>query len=202
LPIVYLKHEGGMRVSMLLIAVAALVMVAAPMPRAIADDVDTCAEAASDQTIAACTRAINSGRLHDHDLAAEYYNRGIKYAAKGDYDRAIADYTEAIKLDPKYADAYGNRGNAYRDEHDLDHAFADYNEALQIRPGAIDYFNRGNAYYVKDDYDRAIADYSEAIKLDPGFARAYYNRGLARRAKGDSAGGDADIAMARQRAPH
>ena len=108
--------------------------------------------------------------------------------------------TPSIRLDPSYADAYGNRGNAYRDKRDLSHALADYNEALRMRPGAIDYFNRGNAYYVSEDYDHAIADYTEAIGLDPTFARAYYNRGLAKRAKGDSAGGDADVAMARQRA--
>ena len=186
---------------MLLIGAAVLFGVANPisMSRAVADDVDTCAELPSDATIAACTRAINSGGLHDHDLAVEYYNRGIKYASKGDYDRAIVDYTEAIRLDPKYADAYGNRGNAYRDKRDLDRALADYNEALRIRPGAIDYFNRGTAYYVTAEYDRAIADYTEAIRLDPTFARAYYNRGFAKRAKGDSAGGDADIAMAKQR---
>jgi tetratricopeptide (TPR) repeat protein len=191
-----------MRFSTLLIGAAALFGVASPisMSRAVADDVDTCAEPPSDETIAACTRAISSGRLHDHDLAVEYYNRGIKYANKGDYDRAIADYTEAIRLDAKYADAYGNRGNAYRDKRDLDRALADYNEALRIRPGAIDYFNRGNVYYVKADYDRAIADYTEAIRLDPTFARAYYNRGFAKRAKGDSAGGDSDTATAKQRA--
>jgi tetratricopeptide (TPR) repeat protein len=54
--------------------------------------------------------------------------------------------------------------------------------------------------YVKADYDRAIADYTEAIRLDPTFARAYYNRGFAKRAKGDSAGGDSDTATAKQRA--
>jgi len=190
-----------MRPSTLFIGTIALFAATGPLlaSRAIADDVDTCAESTSDEAIAACTRAISSGNLHDHDLAVEYYNRGVRYAKDGDYDHAIADYTEAIRLDPKYADAYGNRGNAYRDKHDLDRAITEYNKALQIRPGAIDYFNRGNAYYVKEDFDRAIADYTQAIRLDPTFARAYNNRGLAKRAKGDSAGGDADIIMAKQR---
>ena len=47
-------------------------------------------------------------------MLAAYINRGHAYINKGDYDRAIADYTEAIRLDPKYAIAYGNRGKAYR----------------------------------------------------------------------------------------
>ena len=190
-----------MRLSTLCMGTVALFLVAGPLlaSRAVADDLDTCAEPNSSEAIAACTREISSGNLHDHELAVEYYNRGVRYAKDGDYDRAIADYTDAIRLDPKYADAYGNRGNAYRDKHDLDRAIAEYNEALEIRPGAIDYFNRGNAYYVKQDYERAIADYTQAIRLDPTFARAYNNRGFAKRAKGDSAGGDADIIMAKQR---
>jgi len=189
-----------MRFLALLIGTVALSATAGlvSVSRAVADDIDTCAGPASDQAIAACTRAISSGRLHGHDLAAEFYNRGINHAHNGNYDSAIADYTEAIRLDPKYADAYGNRGNAYREKHELDRALADYDEALRQRPGPIDFFNRGNAYYGKKDYDHAIADYTEAIRLDSTFTRAYYNRGLAKRSKGDSAGGDADIAMAKQ----
>ncbi len=191
-----------MRLTTLFMGPVALFLMTGPFlaSRAIADDVETCSDSTSSEAIAACTRAIGAGNLHDHDLAVEYYNRGVMYAKNGDYDHAIADYTEAIRLDPKYADAYGNRGNAYRDKHDLERAIAEYDAALQIRPGAIDYFNRGNAYYVKQDYERAIADYTQAILLDPTFARAYNNRGLAKRAKGDSAGGDADILMAKERA--
>lgn len=187
-----------MRSLRVLVLMAALYIAAGPVfvSRAVADDLDTCAAVAGEEAIAACTRAISSGRLHDHGLAAEYYNRGIKYGSKGDYDGAIADYTEAIRLDPQYADAFGNRANAYRDKRDLDRALADYNEALRIRPSANDYYNRGNANYLKEDYDHAIADYTEAIRLDPTFARAYYNRGFAKRAKGDSANASADIAKA------
>jgi Flp pilus assembly protein TadD len=49
----------------------------------------------------------------------------------------------------------------------------------------------------KGDLDRAIADYTEAIRLSPKFARAYYNRGVAEKRKGDTVGGDVDIATAR-----
>jgi len=46
--------------------------------------------------------------------------------AKGDSDRAIADYGEAIRIDPKYAAAYGNRGNAYRGTGDNERAIAEW----------------------------------------------------------------------------
>lgn len=46
-------------------------------------------------------------------LAQAYYNRGVTYWHKGNHDRAIADFTEAIRLNPKLAVAYYGRGCAY-----------------------------------------------------------------------------------------
>jgi len=45
--------------------------------------------------------------------AEGYFNRGREYARNGDYDRAIADYNQAIGLNPNYADAYSSRGAVY-----------------------------------------------------------------------------------------
>jgi Flp pilus assembly protein TadD len=50
--------------------------------------------------------------------------------------------------------------------------------------------------------DRAIADYTEAIRLTPKDADVYYNRSVARKALGDSAGADTDIAKARELNPN
>jgi tetratricopeptide (TPR) repeat protein len=80
------------------------------------------------------TRRINSGRSHGHNLAIDYINRGFEYHAKGDNDRAIADYNQAIQLDPKFADAYDNRGLAYADKGDDDRAIADYRIAFRGKP--------------------------------------------------------------------
>jgi tetratricopeptide (TPR) repeat protein len=56
------------------------------------------------------------------------------YWYKGDYDRAIADSTQALRLDPNFANAYSNRGNAYLRKRDYDRAIADYEAALRINP--------------------------------------------------------------------
>src|SRR5882672_9868077 len=119
-----------MRASLLISFIAAFV-VAGPFlaSAAPANDFDTCAKASGDVAIAACTRAINSGRWRGRDLAVLYFNRGVEYDAKGDLDRGIADYTEAIRLDPKYPKAYYNRGVAYEAKGDHDRAIADYSEA-------------------------------------------------------------------------
>ena len=42
-----------------------------------------------------------------------FCSRGFAYEENGEYDKAIGDYTEAIRLNRQYADAYNNRGNSY-----------------------------------------------------------------------------------------
>ncbi len=138
------------------------------------------------ERIEACTILIQSGRETSNNLAVAYNNRGNAYSAKGDLDRAIADFNQALGLDPNLATVYYNRGTAYDDKGDLDRAIADFNAAILLDPKfAVAYNNRGSAYNAKGDFDRAIADYSAAIRLDPKYAVAYNNRGNAYSAKGD-----------------
>ena len=110
---------------------------------------------------------------------------------KGEHDKAIADYTEAIRLDPKDAEAYCNRGLAYGNKGDYDKAIADYTEAIRLNPKYAEaYYNRGMTYASKGEYDKAIADYTEAIRLDPKYAEAYYSRGVGLREQGRLRQGD------------
>ena len=55
-----------------------------------------------------------------------YYNRGTAYSTMHEYDKAIADFTEAIKLDPKNHYSYNNRGVAYYDNKNYSQAYQDY----------------------------------------------------------------------------
>ena len=81
-----------------------------------------------------CSRSQPLPWPRDPKYAEAYYLRGVAYRNKGDLDRAIADYSEAIRLDPKLAAAYNNRGNAYKDKGDSDHAIADFSEAIRLAP--------------------------------------------------------------------
>jgi len=130
------------------------------------------------------------------------YIYGVKSPRKDDYDRAIVDYTEAIRLRPDYSEAYFFRGVAYQNGvADADRAIADYTEAIRLKPDyGIAFSNRGIIYQnLKKDLPRAIADYTEAIRLLPNFAVPYYHRGLALKQSGGN--GDLDIAKAKQLDP-
>ena len=82
----------------------------------------------TDARIAACTRAITSGELSSENLGITYNNRGNGWVNNGEYDKAIADYDEAIQLNAQRALTYGNRGNAWYRKGDNDRAIADYGE--------------------------------------------------------------------------
>jgi len=184
-----LKQEERMRFSVLRVGMAVLIAVSSPVlvTRAVAaDDANTCAQANGDEAIAACTHVVENLGTSANDRAIAYVNRGAEYRAKRDIDRAIADNTEAIRLDPSYANAYVGRGAAYALEGYLDRALIDFNEAIRLDPNyANAYSGRGRAYASKHEFDRALSDYNEAIRLDPNGTHAYYNRGDLYRVKGD-----------------
>jgi len=157
---------------------------------------------APDLKIAACTAIVQSGQETAENAAIAYYDRGTAYDDKDQLDRAIADYSEAIRIKPDYANAYRNRGRAYGRTGRYDNAIADLDRAIQLDPNDVGaYSNRGFAYYYKGLYDRAIRDENAAIRLAPDDAVSYFVRGLAKQKAGDQAGGNADIAKAQQLDP-
>ena len=77
--------------------------------------------------------------------AEEYFKWGSAYADKGEFDKAIADYTRAIELAPNAADVYYNRGSAYHEKGKYDRAIDDYIKAISLDPNlAMAYYNRGS----------------------------------------------------------
>jgi tetratricopeptide (TPR) repeat protein len=93
---------------------------------------------------------------------------------KKEYDKAIADYTDAIRVDPGNAAALNGRGDAWANKKEYAKAIADYAEAIKLDPkDARSHYNRGTARTTTQDYDKAIADFTEAIRLNPEDAGAY-----------------------------
>src|SRR5262249_40314348 len=119
-------HAMQMRSSAYWLFACLAVVALAGLPTvAAADDNQTCADESGDVAIAAGSRAMGSGRYTGRSLAASYVKRGREYQAKGDLDRAMVDFSEAIRLDPKYAVAYDNRGLAWALKGENDRAMAD-----------------------------------------------------------------------------
>ena len=183
---------------------AALLLIAAGAAQGQAD-AERCAAIAGnpDLAIQHCTRAIESGKLSGEPLARLHYRRGTGWAAKGIYDRAIADYDTAIRLDPKFADAFYNRGNAWSNKGESDRAIADYNAAIGVSPRETSaYIGRAVELTVKGDYGRAIADYDAAIALDAKSAMTFLGRGRTRFYSGDFARAAADLEQALKLEPN
>ncbi|WP_211167648.1 tetratricopeptide repeat protein [Pseudanabaena yagii] len=125
--------------------------------------------------------------------ATECFDGAYEKYELGDKQGAIADYNEALLLNPNDAIAYSNRGVAKYELGDKQGAIADYNEAIHLNPNLVAaYSNRGLAKYDLGDKQGAIADHNEAIRLNPDYATAYYNRGLAKYDLGDKQGAIAD----------
>ena len=75
---------------------------------------------------------IIAGLMPTYVLA--FRNRGFTHYAEHEFDRAIADYDVAIRLDPKNIPAYNDRGNIYQAKGDVDRAIADFSEAIRLNP--------------------------------------------------------------------
>ncbi len=118
--------------------------------------------------------------------AEMYCGLGYHYAHADNYDRAIRDLNQAIKLSPKYTEAYNNRGLTYSSKGEYDLAIRDLDKTIELNPSYAEaYSNRGVTYLAKGDYDRAIRDFDQAIALNPAYAHAYNNRGIAYGSKGE-----------------
>jgi tetratricopeptide (TPR) repeat protein len=154
---------------------------------------------AQDTKIESCTALIQSSPERARDRAFAYNNRGEAWSAKGDSARAIADYSEAIRLDTKNAEYLNNRCWARAIAgRELSLAVTDCTEALRIAPDDANIIDsRGFAYLRLSQLDDAVADYDEALRRNPKQAGSLYGRGIAKLRKGDVAGSEADITAAK-----
>jgi tetratricopeptide (TPR) repeat protein len=128
-------------------------------------------------------------KVLDPLTAAAYSNRGLMRFLKRNFDGAIKDCTEGLKINPRLAGAYIYRGISRSAKKEFDAALSDLNRALTIDPRNTDALNnRGLVYTEIGDFDKAISDLDQAIKLNSRLIEAYYNRGFALRGKGDRDG--------------
>jgi tetratricopeptide (TPR) repeat protein len=130
------------------------------------------------------------------------YARGNAYRRRGDYDQAVRNYDQVVRLNPRHGQAYSNRGITYAAKGHVNLAIQDYDEAIRINPEHVNaYYNRGNAYRRTGAYDKAVENYSQVIRLNPKHANGYSSRGMVRFYQGQFASAAADFSKARRFAP-
>ena len=145
-----------------------------------ATDADLCRTTtnAPDLAIKHCTAAIDTRKANSEMLALWHVQRGVLWSEKGDYDRAIADHTTALKLDAKVRNANYYRGAAYSNQGEFDRAIADFDVAATMRADdPVVFHARGIELTVKGDYPRAIADFDKALQLDARAEGVHFARG-------------------------
>jgi tetratricopeptide (TPR) repeat protein len=78
----------------------------------------------------------------------------------------MADFNQAIRLDPGYAPAYNNRSLVYKAQRQYDKAIADCDKAIQLRPNYMEgYRNRGMMYFIVHEPRKALADLEKSVEL-------------------------------------
>jgi tetratricopeptide (TPR) repeat protein len=149
---------------------------------------------ASEAKLNACTALIESGKRVGGDLANIHVMRGrIHFFLKGEIDRALAEYSEALRIEPRNCAAFYFRSIVSASENNADDAIAHLSTAISFCPTVGVYHRqRGVARYVKLELDQAISDLDEALRLDPDDATALMIRSMAKQSKGDQAGSQSD----------
>lgn len=147
----------------------------------------------ADYTLAGIESSVESNAANISDFVENVEIGGIKPIALEWYQRGentndpmekIRCYTEALRLDPRFALAYLSRGFVFQHRNEVHLAIQDYTDAIRCNPGlATAYCNRGYMRVLQDDADGALEDCNEALRLQPRFGAAYCNRGMAYRKK-------------------
>lgn len=120
-----------------------------------------------DDQVEACSEIIKS-KYAEFRMSTAYYNRGNARSKKKEWALAIADYSEAARLEPTNASIWNNRAILYAQTEQFDLALADFSEAIRLDPQHPTAFgSRGLIYDTKGDKERAIADYRKALEVNP-----------------------------------
>jgi lipoprotein NlpI len=187
------------------IAALTLLATVAAAPSTLSRVPKECADNAlpADVRIAACTTSIRSGRLSRPLTALAYFDRGVAHSIMRDDDLAIADYTTAIRLDPKFDAAFSNRGIQYARQGKLDHAVADFTEAIVLKPDAWQpRYVRGAISFRRGQYELALADFLGAENGNATLAGAPAYRGRTYFLVGEYSRAAIELSDAMKRGPH
>jgi len=104
---------------------------------------------------------------------------GTDFAQKGEWNHAIQNFVQALKIKPDYPKAHSNLANVLYELGKVDQAFEHFETALKIDPNAVEvHYNYGTALAEQGKIDQAIDHYIKAIRLQPDLLQGHYNLGI------------------------
>ncbi len=123
------------------------------------------------------------------DSPSAFHNRGDARKDLENYSGAVADYSEALKINPQFIWSLRNRGYVlYRFLNQPQPALEDINRAIEISPSdAWSYVDRGSVHEGMGEERLALEDYRKALLLSPGNPLILYRLGVAQMYLGDAA---------------
>lgn len=140
--------------------------------------------------------------IEECEEASLLNNRGAARAAMGDVTGAVVDYTRAVALDTRLAQAYSNRGNALTKLGKYEDAISDYNRAIELAGDVAPiYCNRGLTRKLLGDLTGSLEDFDIALAIDSSFAAGFLARGGVRALAADLDGAVMDLERFLELAP-
>jgi tetratricopeptide (TPR) repeat protein len=120
-----------------------------------------------DKAIELLRKAADLDHKYADELSAVYQQRGYANATNQQFQDAIHDYGEAIKLKSDDARIYEQRAAVEMKLNDMDKALADYSEAIKLKPNEVRYYlYRSYIYELKGDIKNSMADTEKVLKMD------------------------------------
>jgi len=114
----------------------------------------------------------------DLTRAGVHRDHGDTYLLGKSYQKAIHEYSEAVRWDPGYLAAWESLGDAYVKVGEYRKGISAYSHAIAVNPQNADYFvKRGIACGKNGEYAKALCDFDKAVELRPRLAIAHYHRG-------------------------
>ncbi|MBN8990872.1 MAG: tetratricopeptide repeat protein [Rhizobiales bacterium] len=180
-----------MRVLAGVVLAAAAVFTMTPAAQAEApSDLRVCLDNATPNAprVAACSQVLTNAPPADaKELVRIYFLRGNANLALGVYDRALADFDAATRINPNAYGPFNSRGVVFLRQKQVDRAITEFDRSIQLFPkDPIAFTNRGDAYRSKGHFDRAMQDYDRAIEVNPKWVGAYFGRAAALQQKATS----------------